>query len=128
MLDSSSVCPGPNYSHIVCSPKGLSPIAPQLNYITDIVLELKIELTKIKIETKELKKQISLIHLSLVNEVRHSGITYNISSPFQHKYPFQNPKSKIQYPLYEIKIQKEVWEKSGKKSAKKSEKEKEDGV
>ena len=86
MLESSSACPGPNYSHIVHSPEGLSPIAPQLNYITDIILELKADLAKIKTEVKELKKQISVIQLSLVNEVRHSGkATSNISTPFQHK-------------------------------------------
>ena len=63
MVESSPACVGANYSHIVHSPEGLSPIAPQLNYITDIVLELKTELAKIKTEVKELKKQISVIHL-----------------------------------------------------------------
>ena len=56
MLESSPTCPGPNYSHIVHSPEDLSSIAPQLNYITNIVLELKVELAKIKIKVKELKK------------------------------------------------------------------------
>jgi len=41
MLESSPTCPGLNYSHIVHSPEGLSPLAPQLNYITDMTLELK---------------------------------------------------------------------------------------
>ena len=41
MLESSPICPGPNYSHIVHLPEGLSPITPQLNYIADIVSELK---------------------------------------------------------------------------------------
>ena len=68
MLESSLSFPGPNYSHIVHSLEGLSPIAPQLNYITDIVLELKAELAKIKIEVKELKKRISVIYLSLVTK------------------------------------------------------------
>ena len=46
--------PGSNYSHIVHSPEGLSPIAPQLNYITDIVLKLKDEFVKIKTKVKEI--------------------------------------------------------------------------
>ena len=83
MLESSFACPGPNYSHTIHSPKDLSPIASQLNYITYIVLQLKAELAKIKIKVKEFKKQISVIHLSLVSEVRHSGkATSNISTPF----------------------------------------------
>ena len=44
MLESSPAFLGPNYSHIVS--EGISPAAPQLNYITDIVLELKVELAK----------------------------------------------------------------------------------
>ena len=47
MLDSSPVCPGLNYSQIVRSPEGLSLIAPQLTYMTDMVLKLKAELAKI---------------------------------------------------------------------------------
>jgi len=43
--------------------EGLSPMTRELNYIIDIVLELKTELAKIKTEVKELKKQISVIHL-----------------------------------------------------------------
>ena len=109
MLESSLACPGPNYSHIVHSSKDLSPIAPQLNYITDIVLELKVKLAKIKIEVKELKKKLNVIHISLVNEVRHSEkSTSSISTSFKHKYPFQNPKNKIPFPLRVLKIQKEV--------------------
>jgi len=46
MLEPSSACPGPNYSHIVHSPKSNISLAPQLNYITDVVLELKAELAK----------------------------------------------------------------------------------
>ena len=72
MLESSPACPGPNYSHIVQSPNGNISLAPQLNYITDIVLELKVELTKIKYELKELKNQLTVVHLSLINKVRHS--------------------------------------------------------
>ena len=56
MLESSPACPAPNYSYIVHSLEGISSIAPQLKYITDIVLELKAELAKIKTEVKELKK------------------------------------------------------------------------
>jgi len=127
MLEPSTVCPGRNYSHIVHSPEGNISLAPQLNYITDIVLELKIELAKIKTELKDLKNQLTVVHLSLINEVRHSEKgTSKISTPFQHKYPFQNPKNKIPFPLQEIKIQKEVGEQSGEKSTEK--KEKEDGV
>ena len=73
MLESSPACLGPNYSHIVHSPECLSLVAPQLNYVANIVLELKVELAKIKTEVKEIKKQISVIHLSRVNEARHCG-------------------------------------------------------
>jgi len=55
MLELSSACPSPNYSHIVHSPEGNISLAPQLNYITDIILELKAELAKIKTELKDLK-------------------------------------------------------------------------
>ena len=93
MLEASPACPGLNYSHIVHSLKGNISVAPKLNYITDIVLELKAELAKIKTEVKEIKKQLSIIHLSLVNEIRHIGkSTFSINTPFQNKYPFQNPK------------------------------------
>jgi len=83
MLESSAACPGPNYSHIVHSLEGLSTLIPQFNYTIGIVLEFKVELAKIKTEVKELKQQISIIHLSLVNEVRHSRkSTSSISTPF----------------------------------------------
>ena len=52
------------------SPKETTLVAPLLNYITDIDLELKVKLSKIKIETKEINKQLSIIHLSLINKVR----------------------------------------------------------
>ena len=72
MLESLSACLSPNYSHIVHSSEGNVSLAPQLNYIIDIVLELKTELAKIKTELKDLKNQLTIIHLSLINEVRHS--------------------------------------------------------
>jgi len=93
MLEPSSACPGRNYSHIVHSPEGNISLAPQLNYITDIVLELKTELAKIKTELKDHKNQLTVVHLSLINKVRHSEKgTSGTCTPFQHRYPFQNPK------------------------------------
>ena len=59
MLESSANCPAPNYSHIAHSPEGVSSLAPQLNYLTDLVLELKVELVKMKAEVKEIKKLVS---------------------------------------------------------------------
>ena len=109
MLQSSSSYPNPRYSHIVHSPEGFAGLAPQLNYITDIVLALKEELAKIKVEVKEIKKQSAVTHLSLVNEIRHGGKSdLGVSSPFQHKYPFQNPKTKNSFPVQELNTQKEV--------------------
>jgi len=113
MLESSPACPSPNYSLIVYSSKGITSLAPQLNYVTDIVLELKVNLAKIKTEVKELKKQLFVIHISLVNEIRHSEkSTLSISISFQHKYHFQNVKNKNPFPFHDIKIQTEVGEKS----------------
>ena len=106
MHETSPVCPSPNYSHIIHSPEGISSLAPQLNYITDQVLELKTELAKIKSEVKEIRNQLSLIHLSLLNEIRHSGKSTPSGIVFQHKYPFQNSKNKISFPLHDLKIQK----------------------
>jgi len=57
MLESSLACPGRNYPHIVHSPEGLSTIAPQLNYIIDVVLELKAELAKITTKSKSLGRK-----------------------------------------------------------------------
>ena len=91
------------------SPEGFTTLAPQLNYITNIVLELKEKLAKIKMEVKEIKKQLAVTHLSLVNEIRHSGKSdLGISSPFQHKYPFQNLKTKNLFPVQCLKAHEEV--------------------
>ena len=65
-------CHAPNYSYIVYKPDGNTSMPSQLKYITDIVLELKVKLVKIETEAKELKKQLSVIHLPLVNKVIHS--------------------------------------------------------
>ena len=93
MLKSSPACCDRNYSHIIHLPEGISPIAHQLNYITDIILELKVDLAKIKIEVKELNNQLTVVHLSLINEVTYSGESMpTISILFLHKYSFQNPK------------------------------------
>ena len=54
-------------------PEGIFLVAHHLNYIADIVLELKADLTKIKAEVKYLKNQLIVVHLSLINKVRHSG-------------------------------------------------------
>ena len=95
MLELSNSCPNPGYSHIVHSPEGVTLLAPQLNYLKDLVLKLKVELAKIKAEVKEIKNQLAITHLSLVKEIRYSSNSdLGISSPFQHKYPFQNPKTK----------------------------------
>jgi len=48
-----------------------------------------------------------VIHISLVNEVQHSGkFTSSISTAFQQKYPFQSSKNKNPFPLHDIKIRK----------------------
>jgi len=47
-------------------------LAPQLNYIVDIVFELKVKLAKIKVEGMEVKIQLTTIHLSFINKIRHS--------------------------------------------------------
>ena len=64
MLQSSSSCPNPGYSHIVHSLDGFTTLAPQLNYITDIVLELKEELAKIKAKVKALSISSNSLFLS----------------------------------------------------------------
>ena len=63
MLESASSCPTANSSRIVHTLEGSMSLAHQLNYITDIVLELKAKLAKINIEVKEVKKQLTVIHL-----------------------------------------------------------------
>ena len=53
-------------------------MTPQLDYTTNIILELKAELAKLKTEIKEVKKQLTVIHLFLINDVRQSE-KYDIS-------------------------------------------------
>jgi len=60
-----------------------------------MVLELKAKLVKIKIELKEVKKQLSVIHFSI-----------NINISFQHKYHFSNLKNKNSFSLQDFKILK----------------------
>ena len=55
MLESSPAWPSPNYSPIVHSSKRISSVAPHLNYITNLILELKVKLAKIKTEIKDLR-------------------------------------------------------------------------
>ena len=95
MLESSSTHCAPNYLHIVQTPKGATWVVAQLNYITDIVLELKAKLEKSKATVKDIKKQLFIIHRSLINKVRHSRkLNLSISTQFQYKYPSQSPKNK----------------------------------
>ena len=76
-----------------------------------------------------MKKQLSVIHLSLINEVRHSKKSdLSISNPFQYKYPYQNSKNKHPFPLHDLKIEKQIGEKPTKKSCEKAGKEEEDRV
>ena len=97
MLDPSSACRGLNYSHSFHSPEGNISLTPQLNYTTNIVLELKAELVKIKTELKDLNNQLTVVHLSLINEVRHSEkASPKISTPFQH-IPSKIQKTKIHF-------------------------------
>jgi len=63
MLELSSSCPALDYYHIVHSREGVTSLAPQLNYIADITLELKAKLAQIKAEVKEIKKQLSVTNL-----------------------------------------------------------------
>jgi len=109
MLQSSNSCSNPGYSHILHSPERFTTLAPQLNYITYIILELREELAKIKAEVKEIKKQLAVTHLFLVNKIRYSGKSgLGISSPFHHKYPFKNPKTKNLFSIQSLKAYKEV--------------------
>ena len=129
MLESLTSCHASNYSHIVHLLEGATSVTPQLNYITDIVLELKAELDKINTKIKESKNQLSIIHLSLINEIGdNKKSNLSISAPFQHKYHFKHPKNKNPFPLHDIKIQKEVGEKLVVKSSEKAEKEDKDRV
>ena len=90
-------------------------------------LELKGELAKIKAEVKEIKKQLAVTHLSLVYEKRHCGKSdLGISSPFQHKYPFQNLKTKNLFLIQSLKTHEKVEQPPEKSLGK--EQEKEDGL
>ena len=97
--------------------RGSTSVASQLNYITYIVLELKLKLANIKIEVEGIKKkQLSLIHLSLI----HNGKSdLAINTTFHHKYPFQNSQKKNPFPLQDVKTKKEVEKSSQKKEKKK---------
>jgi len=64
MLESSSTCPTPKYSHVEHTLEGSTSLIQQ-NYITNIALELKAKLAKIKVEVKEITKQLLMIHLCL---------------------------------------------------------------
>ena len=55
MLEVPANCHAPNYSHIVHSPEGVTSLAPQLNYLTDLVLELKVELANFLFKTQKPK-------------------------------------------------------------------------
>jgi len=67
VLETSYTCPALSYTHILHILEGSTSLAPQLNYITDIVLELRAKLGKIKNEVKGSKKQLTVIHLVLIN-------------------------------------------------------------
>mgnify|MGYP007039514713 CR=1 FL=1 len=63
MLKSSSTYHAPSYSHGVHSLEGITRnhfSSTSINHIIDIILELKVELPKIKIKVKEIKKQLSI--------------------------------------------------------------------
>jgi len=65
-----------------------------------VVLELKVQLVKIKAKVKEIRKQLSVTHLSLINGIRHSEKSdSSINALFQCKYPFQYPKTKNSFPI-----------------------------
>jgi len=50
--------------------------------------------------------QLSITHLSLINEIRHSEkLNLGISTPFKHECPFQNQKTKNPFPMQEQKTQ-----------------------
>jgi len=76
---------------------------------TYIVLELSAELAKIKVELEEMRKQLSVTHLSLINEMRHNEKSYlGTGAPFQHKYPFQNLNTKNSFPHMKLKFKKKL--------------------
>ena len=120
MLESSPACPSPNYSHVIYSTGRYYLTSTSIKLYHWDSFRIKAELAKIKIEVKELKNQLIVINLSLINKVRHSGkSTPSISRPFQHKCLLQHSKNKNPFPLQDTKIKKEVGENFGEKSAKK---------
>ena len=100
MINASTITCWPGtelFSHCY-SPEVITSITPQLNYMVDTILELKVEFAKIKIELKVIKNQLIVVPLFLINKVRHSQkVSPSISAAFQHKYHFQNPKNKISF-------------------------------
>ena len=118
-----STCHAPNDSHLVHIPELSTSEARELNYITNIVLELKGWLAKINIEAKDLKHQLWLIHLSWIKKVRHSeNFDLVINILFQHKCHFQNLIAENHFLLQDMKIKKEVLEKINWKIIRKAEK------
>ena len=76
-----------------------------IKLITDIVLELKVEMVNIKIEINKIMKQLFVTHLSLINEIRYSEkCNLSISTQLQHKYLFQNLKTKNPFHLHNLEI------------------------
>ena len=81
MLESSSTFFAPNYSHVMHTLEGTTSLILQLSYNIDLVLELKAELTKIKTKVKEIKRQLSVIYLSSINEIRGSFPKFKKQKP-----------------------------------------------
>ena len=73
----------------------------------DAILELEMKLAKIKTEVREIKKQLSIICFSLINEIKQSGkFDLSIITLFQYEFLFQTLKNKNSFPLQDIKIEK----------------------
>ena len=109
MLESSYTCPTPNYSYIMHSLEETTSLLSQYHSHS---FGIKSRINKIKTEVKEIKNQLSIIHLFLINKIRNSGkFDLIINTSFQHKYHWQNQKNKNQFPLEDIRIEKEAGEK-----------------